>query len=208
MDTLSLARLGADVTGVDFSETAISMARTLSEELGLPARFVQSDIYELREVLDEEFDIVFTSYGVLCWLPNMERWGEIVSSFVSPGGFFYIVENHPFGIMIDEDVKGRFQVGYPYFCNEALRFEDEGPYIDRDIRLENKVSYEWIHTMGAILNSLIDGGLRIEFLHEYPFSFFPIHPSMEEKADGYWHFKDDEFNVPMIFSLKAMKPTK
>lgn len=206
MDTLSLARLGADVTGVDFSERAISLARSLSEELGVPARFIQSDIYRLREVLEEEFDIVYTSYGVLCWLPDMEGWGEIVSSYVRPGGFFYIVENHPFGIMVDEDVQDRFQVVYPYFCNEALRFEDEGPYIDKDLRLENKVSYRWMHTMGAILNSLIRSGLGIEFLHEFPFSFFPIHPAMEEGADGYWHFEDDTFNVPMVFSLKAIKP--
>jgi SAM-dependent methyltransferase len=206
MDTISLARMGAEVTGVDFSGEAISLAQSLSEELGIRARFIQSDIYKLNEVLDEEFDIVFTSYGVLCWLPDIARWGEIAASFVAPGGFFYIVENHPFGIMINEHVEDRFQVGYPYFCNEPLRFEGGGTYIDPDQRLENKVSYEWMHTMGGIMNSLIRNGLVIEFLHEFPFGFFPIHPSMREGDDGYWYFKDENFNVPMIFSLKASRP--
>jgi len=206
MDTLSLARMGAKVTGVDFSGEAISLARSLSEELGIKARFIQSDIYKLNEVLDEDFDIVFTSYGVLCWLSDIDRWGDIAASFVAPGGFFYIVENHPFGIMIDEHVEDRFQVGYPYFYNDPLRFEDEGTYIDPDQRLENKVSYEWTHTMGGIMNSLIRNGLIIEFLHEFPFSFFPIHPSMREGDDDYWYFKDENFNVPMIFSLKASRP--
>jgi len=206
MDSLSLARMGAKVTGVDFSGEAIVQAQRLSEELGIPARFIQADIYDLDKILEERFDIVFTSYGVLCWLPDIDRWGEIMASHVRPGGFFYIVENHPFGILIDENVMERFQTGLPYFSRKIFRYEEEGTYIDADLRLENKVSYEWVHTMGDIINSLIRNGLRIEFLHEFPFSFSPIHPSMEKCEDGYWYFKDTGFNIPMIFSLRACRP--
>ena len=206
MDSLSLARMGAIVTGVDFSGEAIGKARELSEELDIPARFIRADVYELDGVLDEHFDIVFTSYGVLCWLPDITRWGEVVSSHLRPGGFFYIVENHPFGILIDETVDDHFQPGLPYFTDETFRYEDEGTYIDPDLRLENSTSYEWLHTLGDIVNSLIRRGLRIDFLHEFPFGFFPIHPSMEEGEDGYWYFSRSGFNIPMIFSLKATLP--
>src|SRR5919206_2445351 len=102
-DTLSWARLGAEVTGVDFSTEAIRLARALNEELHIPARFIQSNIYALPDVLDERFDIVFTSYGVLAWLPDLDAWGEIVARYLKPGGFFYIVENHPLTGMVSDD---------------------------------------------------------------------------------------------------------
>jgi SAM-dependent methyltransferase len=204
MDSLSLARRGAEVTGVDFSGEAILQARMLSEEIGTPARFMEANIYDLDEVLQERFDIVFTSYGVLCWLDDIGRWAEIVASHLEPGGFLYIVENHPFGVLIDGSVEDHFHPGLPYFSDGNFSYEDEGTYIDPELVLENRMSYEWHHTLGDIISSLASNGLRIEFLHEFPFGFFPIHPSMRKGEDGYWYLPEG-FNVPLIFSLKATR---
>src|ERR1700689_736931 len=101
LDTMSWARLGAKVTGVDFSDDAIALARSISDELKIPARFIQSNIYDAPAVLDEQFDIVFTSYGALCWLPDITRWAQVAASFVKPGGFFFIGGFHPLAMMHD-----------------------------------------------------------------------------------------------------------
>src|SRR5579863_6395293 len=101
LDTMSWARMGAHVTGVDFSDQAIALARSISAECKIPARFLHSNIYDTPNVLHEQFDIVFTSYGALCWLPDIKRWAEVAASFVKPGGFFYIAEFHPLTQMAD-----------------------------------------------------------------------------------------------------------
>ena len=116
LDTLSWARVGAVVTGVDFSPDAIAMARSLSEELNIPATFLCANIYDLSETLDTLFDIVFTSYGVLTWLPDLDRWAQTVAHSLKPGGTFYIVEFHPFVSMLDDDGE---RIAYPYFRAEA-----------------------------------------------------------------------------------------
>ena len=207
MDTLSLARLGANVTGVDFSDKAIKFARQLSEELNIPATFIHSNIYDIPDVLNEKFDIVFTSNGVIGWLPDLYKWAEIIDYCLKPGGTFYIIENHPFGNLIDEKYDGAFQVGYDYF-NEGKPYhfdEDEGAYADPNIKLQNFETYDWFHPMGDIINSLLKVGLELEFLHEFPFSFFQIHPDMKQRDDKYWEFQTLKYSVPMIFSIKSHK---
>src|SRR5579859_1194418 len=132
MDTLSWARLGASVTGVDFSEKAIALARSLSQELDIPARFLQANIYDLPEMLSEQFDLVYTSYGVLGWLPDIQGWGQVVAHFLKPGATFYIVEGHPF-LMIFDDASGvtSYRMGLPYFQGpEPPLFEGNGDYGD------------------------------------------------------------------------------
>lgn len=206
MDTLSWTRKGAIVTGVDFSSEAIKLANELKDQLNLKAKFIEANIYDLPEILDDKFDVVFTSYGVLCWLPDIKKWGEIISHFLKPGGIFYIIESHPFGFLIDEEYKDRFQTGYPYFNEgKALKFEDESNPIDPNKKLENKISFEWIHPLSSIINSLIEVNLEIEYMHEYPYCFFPIHSNMKKGKDNYYHFQNELFNVPMMFSLKAKK---
>ncbi|MHA1155260.1 MAG: class I SAM-dependent methyltransferase [Candidatus Heimdallarchaeota archaeon] len=206
MDTLSWARKGAKVTGVDYTFEAIKLAKELSEELKIPADFIETNIYDLPKKLDKKFDIVFTSYGVLCWLHDLQKWAEIVTHFLKPGGTFYIVESHPFGLIIDEKYPKRFQTGYPYFNEgKAIRFEDESDPLSPEKKLENSFSYSWLHPLGSILNSLITAGIDIEFIHEFPFGFFPLHPDMKRGEDGYFYFQNDLFNVPIIFSLKGKK---
>ncbi len=206
MDTLSWARKGAKVTGVDFASEAIKLARELSEELKISADFVETNIYDLSKKLDKKFDIIFTSYGVLCWLPDIKKWAEIIAHFLKPGGIFYIIESHPFGLIIDEEYPKRIQTGYPYFNEgKAIRFEDESNPIDSAKKLENVVSFEWLHSLGSIVNSLIAVGIEIDFIHEFPFGFFQLHPEMKRGEDGYYYFQNELFNVPMIFSLKGKK---
>ncbi len=207
LDTLSWAREGSLVTGVDFSEVAIETARALAAETGIESRFVESDVYALPDRLEGQFDIVFTSYGALGWLPDLERWAQVVADFVRPGGFFYIVEFHPFGWVFDDapDLDD-FHVRYPYFrSTEPLRFEDEGTYADREALVQNRVTYYWPYPISDVVTSLIDAGLRIEFLHEFPFGGFKVWPFMEEMEDGTVRLTKHEGQVPLLFSIKATK---
>ncbi|MFX0021304.1 MAG: class I SAM-dependent methyltransferase [Candidatus Hermodarchaeota archaeon] len=205
MDTLSWARLGAKVTGVDFSDKAIDLAKALSKELSIPVRFINANIYDIPNILDEEFDVVFTSYGTICWLPDLEKWAEIISNCLKPGGIFYIIDGHPFGFIIDENQEP-FKVGFNYFSEgKPVFFEGEGAYADPSAKLKNPACYEWDHPMSEIINSLLKAKLEIEFLHEFPYTFFSIHPDMKKKEDGYWEFKNFSFTVPMMFSIKSHK---
>ncbi len=206
MDTLSWARLGADVTGVDYSEKAIVLARKLTAELDIPARFIQSDIYALRDVLEDSFDIVLTTYGVLCWLPDLKPWAKMIAHYLKEGGMFYIVEGHPFIGVFDNDHPGsEFKVGFSYFQNDKpLRFENEGDYADPNADLA-RVSYEWMHRLSDIVNALIEAGLRIEFLHEFPMAAHAHFADMKPDKTGWYHLPEGRNKIPMLFSLKAIK---
>lgn len=207
LDTLSWARLGAKVTGVDFSDKAIALARSLSEELKIPANFVCSDIYDLPNVLSEKFDIVFTSAGVLAWLPDLGRWAQVIAHFLKPGGTFYIREFHPFAYIFD-DKEGitELKVAYPYFgSSEPMRCPVQGSYVDRSAKVTQPIAYEWVHSLSEILSSLISAGLRIEFLHEFPYCSFQMLPFMERSEGGRWRLKGQKDFIPFMFSLKATK---
>ncbi|MFX0059352.1 MAG: class I SAM-dependent methyltransferase [Candidatus Hodarchaeota archaeon] len=206
MDTLSWARKGAEVVGVDFSDKAIELARNLSNELNIPAMFIQSNVYDIPNLISKKFDIVFTSYGVLCWLPDLYKWAEVINYCLKPGGTFYVVDSHPIGFLIDEHFENRFEIGYNYFTEgKPVSFDDDKTYVETDKIIKNKTTFEWFHTIGDIVNSIISVDLEIEFLHEFPFCFFPIHPDMKQREDGYWEFQTFKHSVPMIFSLKANK---
>ena len=200
IDTMSWARMGAKVTGVDFSPKAISLAKLLSEELHIPARFIESDIYELPKVLDEKFDILFTSYGVLVWIRDIERWAGIIAKYLKPGGIFYMVEFHPLLEMLDDDGE-RFE--YPY-CHspEPIKCESEGNYADpgHDFRHD---SYEWSYGLGEVVTALINSGLRIEYLHEFPYCPTNCCPFFVEREPGKYVMKRDNGLAPLIFSIKA-----
>jgi SAM-dependent methyltransferase len=204
MGSLSWARLGAKVTGVDFSDKSIDLARSLSDELGIEADFVCCNIYDLPAKLSERFDIVYTSGGVLCWLPDLKKWAEIISHFLKPGGFFYILEGHPFSCVFDDSPDAtELKVKYPYFHGpEPDKWEPEGDYAEPDVVVTHG-SYEWTHSIGDIINSVIGAGLRIEFLHEFTLCSWRRFPFMEQDEAGWWRIKGDK--LPLTFSLKATK---
>ncbi|MGZ4209160.1 MAG: class I SAM-dependent methyltransferase [Actinomycetota bacterium] len=210
LDTLSWARLGARVTGIDFSEAAIAQARALATALDIPARFIVSDLYDAPAALDEQFDIVFTSYGAIYWLPDIHRWGEVAAGFVKPGGTFYIAEFHPTGFLFDTDhgtdpTMTDYVRKYPYFHSEQPIRDESSDYADPSAAMEHTVTYSWAHSMGDILNALIDGGLVIEYLHEFPFSTVRQFSFLEQHDDGYWYPPDGKYDMPMLFSIKARK---
>lgn len=203
MDTLSWARRGARVVGVDFSSEAVSLARRLSTEMDVPAEFVCSNVYELPDSLDGRLDIVFTSYGVLCWLPDLRSWAEVIAHFLSPGGFFYIAEQHPVGSIFTER-DGELVASGPYFDVGPFEESRGGSYADCTVVLQNKTSFEWQHSLSDIVNALIAAGLRIDFLHEFPFCMFRALPSMVKSDDGWCRMPGYE-NVPFLFTLKASR---
>jgi len=207
-DTLSWARLGAKVTGVDLSDEAIQLAQSLAAALKLEARFICSNIYELNQALSEQFDIVFTSYGVLAWLDDLTRWADIIARHLKPGGTFYIVEIHPFtDTLNDWDTAGEpLSLAYPYFHPaEPFTYDAETSYAEPDAKhTEPITNYQWSHSLGEILNALIAVGLQIQFLHEFPMTVFQHIPVMEER-DGWWRLPEGMPELPFLFSLKAVK---
>ena len=204
MDTLSLARLGADVTGIDFSAEAINEAKALNDELGLNAEFILSDVYSLPKILNKKFDIVFTSYGVLTWLPDLNMWAKVVNHFLKDDGFFYIAEIHPASMIYDNDGDVReLKILYPYFRKpEPLKFEEEGSYANPQAKTKNNKTYEWIYSLSDVFSSLLGAGLRIEFFHEFLFTVYPQFPFMKRGEDGYWRTEEE---IPLLFSVKAIK---
>jgi len=205
MDTLTWARQGAAVTGVDFSGEAIRMARALSEEVKVPARFIESNLYDLPQVLDETFDVVYTSYGVLCWLPDLTAWAQIAARYVKPGGVFYLNEFHPAALLYDDnDYPPR--LAYPYFNRGVMEFATQGSYSDRSARVEQPVEYEWAHPLGEVVSSLCAAGLQIEFLHEFDFCVYEMYPWFKHCEDGFWRVPEDLPALPLQFSIRAHKP--
>jgi len=210
LDTLSWAREGAIVTGADFSPRALSIASGLSHELGIPAAFVESDLYELPSRLDGRFDVVYTSRGVLGWLPDIERWAEVASHFVAPGGFLYVTEVHPLLQVFEDEGDVDFHqplLRYPYWSHdEPLKFEVQGSYADPSAEVKATHEYGWNHSIGEIVTGLARAGLRIEFLHEFPFLEWPS-PGLERHDDGTHRLPPDlDGRLPLFFSLKASKP--
>ena len=203
MDTMSWARLGAKVTCVDFSAEAISRARSLSDELGIDAEFVVSNVYDLPDALDEQFDVVFTSYGVLNWLPDIAGWAEVVSDHLKPGGVFYIVEFHPFAAVFEASEAGDMVPTYGYFHHE-LFFEGGDPSYAGEGIIETP-TYQWQHSLGDIVSALVAAGLRIEFLHEFPFNCYQLHPAMERGDDGWWRLPKHNESFPQMFSIRATR---
>jgi SAM-dependent methyltransferase len=204
-DTLSWARLGAEVTGVDFSPESIRIARQLSEELDLPARFIESDVYAAREVLSDSFDIVYSSRGAICWLSDLDRWAQTAASFLEQGGRLYLQDTHPFLCTFGDEEPGPLEIHYPYFSNgEPERWEGDNDYSDMSYKTQHP-TYEWTWTVSDILGAVIGAGLRLEFFHEFDRLFFPGLPGMEKAEDGWYVLPGYEGMIPMTFSLRAVK---
>lgn len=207
IDTLSWARLGARVTGVDFSPRAIELARSLAAELELDARFVESDVYRLPDVLDETFDVVYTSNGVLGWLPDIRRWAEVVARFVSPGGRFYVLDIHPVAQAFENEgvAPGELRLTYPYWEHaNPLAFETRGSYADESAHVETPMEYGWDHGLGEIVTSLAAAGLRIEALREYPFLNWKVDFCVPD-GQGRYILPPGDGELPLMFSVVATK---
>ena len=206
LDTLSWARDGAVVTGVDFSDRSIALAQALSAELSIPATFVCSDIEHLPDALSGQFEIVVSTYGVLPWLRDLPRWAEVIAHFLKPGGIFYLVDDHPVMRTLRMNDRGELIVANPYFFTpEPSRMAARGSYAaPGDAQTPLREWYIWNHSLGEILAALIGAGLQIEFLHEFPFAMRAKFPGMERGEDGVWRFSQPPA-FPLLFSLQVRK---
>jgi SAM-dependent methyltransferase len=211
IDTLSWARLGARVTGVDFSPAALRLAREIAADIGIEdARFVESNLYELPEHLDGKFDVVYTSRGVLGWLPDIRAWARVVAHFLAPGGTFFITEAHPvFQVFENEGVVPReLRLTYPYWEHrDPLVFDVQGSYADVSADVGEQVEHGWNHGLGEIVTALIDAGLRIESLEEHPYLEWSADFLVEsEPGSDRFVLPPGPGELPLSFSLRATKP--
>ena len=215
LDTLSWARRGAVVTGVDLSEEAIGLARRLADEVGLAgrARFIASDVYEADAQLGAaHFDVVFVSWGAIEWLPDLDRWASLIARRLRPGGTFYMAEIHPIAYAMDETKDHGVRLAYRYLPapDEPDRSEDDGSYADPDAHVEHRVCYSWAHGMGEILTALTGAGLRLEYLHESPYSVAPFFAWMQRDGHRWWWLPDADggrrADLPFSYSVMARKP--
>ena len=203
-DTLSLARAGARVTGVDFSAGALASAAALAQRLGLDATWVESDVLEARDAVDGYFDLVYTSIGTINWLPDLGRWAEQAARLLRPGGTFYIRDGHPALYAIDEHADG-LQLRYPYFGNgEAQLWDDESTYAG-DGKVAHSRTYQWAHPLSEIINSLIAAGLQILHLGEDKTLPWKFSPFMVEVADGFAWPESERDLVPCTYTIVARK---
>jgi SAM-dependent methyltransferase len=200
-DTLSLARMGAVMTGVDLSDAAIRKARELAEQLELRASFVNCDVYSLKEHLHEQFDIVFTSYGTIGWLPDLDKWADIVQHFLKPGGTFVMVDFHPVVWMFDDHFK---EIAYSYFNTETIVEQVEGTYADRDSDISCE-TVSWNHATSETLQSLLDAGLTLRRYREWDYSPYSCFRELREDAPGVYRIAHLGNKLPMVYGIVATK---
>ena len=211
LDTLSWARRGAVATGVDFSGEAIRTARALAAETGLSDRtaFVQSDVEGLPQRLDGRFEVVFTSWGALLWLADLDRWAAVVDHFLAPGGTVYVAEFHPCVMLLADDATpDELTVAYPYFQHGVpMRFDEPGDYADPGAALANTVTYEWNHGLAEVLEPLLRRGFDLAHLHEFPYTVPGLRfPFLELCDDGMQRVAGRHDGFPLSFSLRMTKP--
>lgn len=200
-DTLALARLGAEATGVDFSEKGMEKARELSRRMGVNARFILSDVYSLPEKLNETFDIVFTSYGTVGWLPDMQQWAKVISRFLKAGGSFVMAEFHPVVWMFSSDFQ---RIEYKYTDNQPIIETSEGSYTEKPTGSNDKfISRN--HGLAKVLDALIKAGLQITDFKEYDYSPYNCFKNTVEIDRQKFQIKDLEGKIPMMYTLKAIK---
>jgi 2-polyprenyl-3-methyl-5-hydroxy-6-metoxy-1,4-benzoquinol methylase len=200
-DTLSLSRMGAVTTGVDLSDAAIQKARELAEQLELRASFVNCDVYSLKEHLHEQFDMVFTSYGTIGWLPDLDKWADIVQHFLKPGGMFVMADFHPVVWMFDDHFR---EIAYSYFNTETIVEQTEGSYADRAA----EIAYEtvsWNHPTSEILQSLINAGLNLRQYREWDYSPYNCFRELREDAPGVFRIQHLDKKLPMVYGIVATK---
>jgi SAM-dependent methyltransferase len=200
LDTLSWARRGARVTGLDFSGPAIAAARAIAADIGIEAEFVESDLYDApRALADRRFDVVYTGVGALNWLPDIRRWAAVAAGLVAPGGFLYLSEFHPITWVFGDDA---LTIERDYF-HQRLVFDEEGTYADLGARTEHNETEEWQHPLGEVVSALIDAGLTLELLHEHDTTLFPRWPILEKSGSNTYRLPEGHPRLPLMYSLRA-----
>jgi len=201
-DTISWENLGAKTTGIDFSEVAIKKAQELAQEINFKSKFKVGNILKPENWLEQKYDIVFTSYGVLTWIPDLKKWGKTIAQALKKDGIFYMVEIHPFLMMYDFQ---SLEISYNYFFEkEPIEEISKGTYAEPEADFSEK-EYSWNHHLGEIINTLIENDLEIEFLHEFNYLPYKCFPNMIALEENKWVLMAFGEKVPYIFSIKARK---
>ena len=200
-DTMSLSRMGAEATGVDLSDNAIENARRIAKEINSSTQFICCNVYDLPNHLDKQFDVVFTSYGTIGWLPDLDKWAKIISKYLKPNGQFVFADFHPVIWMFDEDFD---KVGYNYFKSEAIVETISGTYADRDAEI-NQQTVSWNHSMSEVINSLIENGLEINALNEYDYSPYDCFNKTIQVEPKKYRIEHLDNKIPMVYSILATK---
>lgn len=200
-DTISLSRLGAEVTGVDLSDKAIESAKQIAKETHSNTKFICCDIYDLSNHLNEKFDIVFTSYGVIGWLPDLDKWAKVVSEFLKPNGQFVFVEFHPVVWMFDDNFE---KIGYRYFNSGAIIETESGTYADKKADITQSYVM-WNHGLSEVINSLINNGLEIKSLGEFDYSPYDCFNKTIEFETNKYRIEHLDNKIPMVYSINAVK---
>ena len=202
-DTISLSRLGAKVTGVDLSDKAIEKAEQIAKDTDSNASFICCDIYDLPNYLDKQFDIVYTSYGTIGWLPDLNKWAKIISKFLKPNAQFVSVEFHPVVWMFDDNFE---KVGYNYFNSGAITETENGTYADKTADITQEY-VTWNHGLSEVINSLIQNGLEINSLDEFDYSPYNCFNKTVEIDQKKYRIEHLENKIPMVYSIVATKNT-
>jgi ubiquinone/menaquinone biosynthesis C-methylase UbiE len=200
-DTISLSRLGAEATGVDLSDRAIERAKQIAKDTHSNTTFICCDIYELPNYLDKQFDIIFTSYGTIGWLPNLDKWANIISRYLKPSGQFVLVEFHPLVWMFDDNFE---EIKYRYFNSGAIVESESGTYADKKADITQEY-VTWNHDLGEVINSLIQNGLEICSFNEYDYSPYDCFNKTLEFEPGKYRIEHLENKIPMVYSITAKK---
>jgi SAM-dependent methyltransferase len=208
-DTISLARLGAEMTGLDFSPAALAEARDLAARCGVRVAFVESELYDAPQKLGAEgFDLVYTGVGALCWLPSIARWADVVAGLLKPGGRLFLREFHPVLWALADPRPDRLLVlEYPYFERaEPMVFDDPGTYVETQASFEHNVTHEWNHGLGEIVTSLLHRGMELTMLIEHDSAPNNVlEGQMEQSDDGEWRLIDRPWRLPHSYTLQAVK---
>ncbi len=210
-DTISLSRLGAHMTGLDFSPVALTEARRIAALAGAEVDFVQADVYDAVSVLGaERFDLVYTGVGALCWLPDVRRWARTVSDLLRPGGRLFIREFHPILWTLDERTDDLLVAVDPYFeTSEPYVDEDEETYVETDSTFSHNTTHTWNHGLGEIIGALIDVGMALTAFEEHrsaPTDMLPGQMVRDEHEE--WHLRERPERVPLSYTLQARKTTR
>ena len=200
-DTISFSRLGAKAVGVDLSDNAIEKAREIANQLNTDTRFICCDIYDLPNHLKEQFDIVFTSYGTIGWLPDLDKWAKVISNFLKPGGKFVMADFHPVVWMFDDNFE---KIGYNYFKSEPIIETVDGTYADKNAPINSK-TITWNHSTSELLNSLLSNDLELNTFNEYDYSPYNCFNATEEFEPKKFRIKHLENKIPMVYSIVATK---
>jgi len=205
-DTLCLARRGATVTGLDFSNSALDVARRLSEETGLKADFVQGTVDQAPDLTPGPFDLVFTTWGTICWLPDMAIWAKVIASVLAAGGELYFADCHP-AFSVLEEVAGRLTPAYDFQtpAEQPLQFADQTTYTGDPTILSHQATREWIHSLSAVIGGLIDAGLTITMFREHDVLPWRGLPILVPASDRLWRLPEGYPRIPLSYSLRAKK---